>query len=109
MALIACSECNTKVSDKAANCVSCGAPIETLKESKGSGTTLYTTQETSKRLKMHQLIAWGMVILGIIFIYNASNGTEPPSDGLMTLGSLSLLIGIIWAAVTRFRIWWHHK
>ena len=34
MALIKCSECNSKISDKAANCVNCGNPINNVSEIK---------------------------------------------------------------------------
>lgn len=44
MALIKCSECNTKISDKAINCTKCGAPMteiaKSIKENEGKTSTL---------------------------------------------------------------------
>ena len=55
MALIACPDCPTLVSDRAPTCPKCGAPIAGRGEAVASGAALTTIQETSKRLKVRYL------------------------------------------------------
>jgi len=58
-----------------------------------------TTQLTSKPLKAHSLISYLFILIGIVMIFN----------GLQGEGALLAMVGIVWQAVTRFRIWWNHK
>jgi uncharacterized OB-fold protein len=102
MALIKCGECGNEVSTKASSCVNCGAPISTSKEIKAVGSKLYTTQATSKKLKLHSLISSGLIILGIIML--ANSGSEPTTTPI-----LLMLLGLFWFILNRVRIWWHHK
>ncbi|MFV8816677.1 hypothetical protein [Haliea sp. E17] len=107
MALINCPECNKEVSDKAPACPGCGAPIVAAKESSGSGVAeLTTVQETSKKFKLQSLISVSLFLLGV-FILMLNAGPQDPK--MAAAGSWSLLIGVIWYCVNRFRIWWHHK
>jgi hypothetical protein len=104
MALISCPECKRKVSDTAPACPGCGAAIADSREYQASGARLTTTQETSKKLKMHTLISVTLFIIGIVSTFSIANAPEPAAwpFGVMT-------VGIFWYIVTRFRIWWHHK
>ena len=68
MAIIACPECTSEVSDKAPSCPKCGTPIAAAAEVRAVGTAVVTTQGTSKRLKMHKMIALAMVIVGFLLI-----------------------------------------
>ena len=76
MALIQCGECDNQVSDKAACCPKCGAPISTAHEIQAIGTPTSTIQETSKRLKTHSLIATIMIIVGFIWLIGSSNANH---------------------------------
>tara|TARA_R110002073_G_scaffold44656_4_gene123741 strand:+ start:5811 stop:6134 length:324 start_codon:yes stop_codon:yes gene_type:complete len=107
MALIACPDCGKEVSDRAAACNGCGAPIGVDTEARGSGVrTLATTQLTSKSLKLQSLIAGIIFIVGMFMVI----GSDPaPDDNGAGIGSLLLVVGVLWYIVTRFRIWWHHK
>lgn len=95
--LIKCSECGKEISDKAAACPTCGAPV--------SG-NIQTIQETSKKLKAQQFIAVTLLIIGIIIIFNGdpkSSGDDP------TFGGLAVVIGLFWYIAVKIKIWWHHK
>lgn len=62
-----------------------------------------TTERTSKALKMHQLLASIMTIVGVVMIFGgASSGTPSAGGFLATIGGAS------WLTITRIRIWWHH-
>ena len=111
MALIACRECNNQVSDTATSCPHCGAPIQAAADSRSVGTRLTTTQLTSKRLKLHSLLAVTAFIAGLVMAW-AGGPTEPggePNTTLPAVGGLLILGGGIWYFVTKFRVWWHHK
>ncbi len=107
MALISCSECNTQVSDKAAHCIKCGAPIgASAGDYRGSGTHLTTTQETSKRLKLHIIGSVFLISIGLFMEVAAANSSDPDENGL---GAVLMMAGFFWFITTRLRIWWHHK
>ena len=113
MALIKCSECGRPVSDKAESCLQCGAPIDSALETEAAGIELRTIQQTSKRLKTHILISavlfWGGLVWMIVVMRSASSGGVPPSRVVTMLAILMMLAGLIWYAVTKLRVWWHHK
>jgi len=105
MALISCPDCNKQVSESAPTCPQCGAPIAGASEAKGAGTVLTTTQDTSKRLKVHIIFSSIFFWVGLIWSFIAVGADK--SYQLMA-GWLSIF-GLGWYIVTRFRIWWHHK
>lgn len=105
MALINCNECNNQISSNAASCPQCGNPLTSAKESKGSGTQLYTQQETSKRLKLHSLFAIIAICASVVWII----GIDDPEPQAKSGPVLLFIAGFIWYLITRARIWWHHK
>lgn len=107
MALITCPDCGKEVSDRAAACNGCGAPLGVDAEARGSGVrSLTTTQLTSKSLKIQSLIAVVMFLVGMVMAM-----ATDPAEGESGVGIASLLmvVGVLLYIVTRFRIWWHHK
>jgi len=113
MALIQCPECTNTVSNTAAACPKCGAPIAlAASEHRSIGTPVSTIQQTSKRLKTHAIFSTLFWLVGLIWIIgamaSASNSPEAPEAGV-GIPILLLIIGMIWYFVTKFRIWWHHK
>lgn len=76
MALIKCSECGTEVSDKAAACIKCGAPI--YAQSKATAAPLNQPKRKSRLLKV---VAWAFGIF-VVFsvlagIFSKSNPDQP--------------------------------
>lgn len=104
MALISCEEYGAKVSDKSQHCVHCGAPIAL--EGIAAGAELTTTQETSKRLKIHILLSSLTLIVGFVLLIANKESPNPEPN---PIPSLMVIVGLFWFIVTRFRIWWHHK
>lgn len=104
MPLISCPECTKQISDMAPACPSCGVPVASVRESKGSGTTLNTMQETSKKLKLQSVLSVSLMGLGVILIGATKDGGDPSTAGPLMLGG-----GLMWFIVNRIRIWWHHK
>jgi hypothetical protein len=98
VALIKCEECGRQVSDQAASCVGCGAPIG---GSARDGARV-TTQSTGKDLKAH--IVWAAVAMGLGgLIAIAGDG-----GGAKAFGALVAVVGLIWYVVARTQIWWRH-
>lgn len=89
MALIKCSECGTEVSDKAAVCVKCGAPVKPTKASAPSGCAVIV------------LIVLGVSIAATV-IGSISSGTEAkPAEESCQKDDLSCLgnKGVVTAGV----------
>ena len=107
MALINCPECNNQVSDTATACPHCGAPVGS--ESHAAGAALVTTQETSKKLKLHIILSLIFFWIGITgsIVVAKSQSTEYPINTSFFFWLLG--IGITWYLYTKFKIWWHHK
>lgn len=106
MALVSCAECGREVSDKAQSCPGCGAGISDAKETAAAGARLHTVQETSKRLKLHQLGSIAMLVIGGVWIFAGMGDEASEPSGVAALLATG---GLVWYIVTRFRIWWHHK
>lgn len=74
MALIKCKECGEEVSNKAASCPKCGAPIKSLRKGFGCGTIV--------------LVIIGLVILSSIFRYtersNKGSGEKTKQEELVS-------------------------
>ncbi len=104
--LIQCGGCGHDVSRNAQACPRCGEPIAAQAESAGSGVQLNTIQETSKKLKLHTLLAVGMMMMGFIWFMVAA---QAPESGTLIIPMLLIPAGFFWYIVNRFRIWWHHK
>jgi len=112
MALVNCPDCSTSVSDMAPACPKCGRPIGVAaKDVAAAGVPLMTTQETSKRLKVHILISAVLFWGGLLWMFGSMSGRTPgapPTTG-MSVAPLMMVIGFAWYVVTKSRIWWHHK
>lgn len=108
MALINCTECNNQVSSTAAACPQCGAPIAEAVGSKAAGVPLTTIQETSKKLKLHIVIASVLFWVSVVWLF-ASVSNAPEDSGQAIIPSVILVVGLGWYLTTKFRIWWHHK
>lgn len=69
-----------------------------------SPVTAQTVELTSKRLKLQQVIAVLLIIVGGVWFWTTiETGSDSPT------GALILVAGFVWWFVTRVRIWWHHK
>ncbi len=107
MAIIACSECGRAVSDKAAACVHCGAPLDT---SSGMGLVPKRSRApppTREQIRRGLFIAVSMLTLGVagaIFLDH-----RPGAGRLAAFVSALLIIGgicgclvlLVMAAVSR--------
>jgi hypothetical protein len=71
-----------------------------------AGAPLTTVQETSKKLKMHIIIASAFFWIGVIWLFTSATSVGGKAS---VAASYLTLIGLVWYIVTRFRIWWHHK
>ena len=98
MALIDCEECGAEVSDKAAACIKCGAPLNSTLTALGPAERVVTTQQTGKKYKGVQLVGAALMCVGVV----SCVGKEPGIfAGTFTLGLL-----VFFGA--RIGAWWNH-
>lgn len=94
MALIACTECGTQISDKAAACIKCGAPVKPP----AGKQPLVTTQQTSKGFKAAQAVGVIMMVAGAIAV----------PAGSPAVASVGLFGGLVVYLAARAGAWWHN-
>ena len=111
MALINCPECGKEVSSTAVSCPHCGTPIAGSHEARAAGSALTTTQQTSKRLKLHYLGATAVFLVGVVWLFTGMSvaGENPDMEIDLSTPAIVTFIGLTWFLITKFRIWWHHK
>jgi len=111
MALIKCPECSKEVSSTAVACPNCGAPIAGGQEAQAAGAALTTTQQTSKRLKLHYIGASFVFLIGIVWLFTglSAAGDNPGVEIDHSTPAMVTTAGLAWFLITKFRIWWHHK
>ena len=93
MALIACTECGTKISDKAAACVTCGAPVNRIADQK-----VVKTELTAKKYKGQQLLAAALVGIGLVTAM-----ADAPIVGVVIA-----TLGFALYFIARSGAWWNH-
>lgn len=112
MPMIKCPECGSDVSDKAKACLKCAYPLNPSARPlqqvvvQANQPRVQTIERTSKQLKGQMLAATTLVFGGCV----AFCGSDK-ADGavLPTLGMVAVLGGVIWLAVTKLSVWWHHE
>lgn len=97
MALVECGECGTSVSDKAASCVKCGAPVGVVAVPLGPSKIL-TTQQTSKPYKAGQLAGGVLLAIGVVLAVG----------GAQLSGGLTMLVGLVVYLGSRMGAWWNN-
>ena len=100
MALIKCTECGRTVSDKAASCVGCGAPLERHTEVSQKPLPASAPPPTRKQLLVRTLLCVVVFVLGVAW----SGALKQPAEGGAAAVAAALLViaglcGIIVCAV----------
>ena len=68
-----------------------------------------TIEKHGKPLKFQQLLAMGVLALGIVLTFAGMGGSEAGRiSTTQTMGGLATFAGIVWLVVTKARMWWHH-
>ncbi|MGO9370696.1 MAG: hypothetical protein ACLQBD_01190 [Syntrophobacteraceae bacterium] len=93
MALIECQECGKDVSELAAACPHCGAPVRQ---------GVQTVEKTGKKWKGMKIIAWSLMLLSLPCFLN------PQHEGNTALGLILLLLGATLWLYAALQTWWHH-
>ena len=104
MALIDCAECGNQVSELAAACPKCGAPVsaQSVTRPVAAAEKTVTTQQTSKVYKAHQLWATLWCVVAVI---GAVAADAPEAKSMWFLG---LFAGAAWFIGARAMAWWNH-
>jgi hypothetical protein len=79
-----------EVSDKAIQCPKCANPLFI---------PTHTIELTGKKYKKRILLGWGTFILGVLWIFM----------GTSSIGILIIGFAVMFLAINKFIIWWHHK
>lgn len=107
MALINCPDCGTQVSDRAAACVKCGAPIAALTGQSVQPTEaphVQTIEQTGKVYKGQQALGVVAIVVGIIMMMAGDSGS-----GANVFGAIVAGIGLIVYFAARLGAWWNHE
>src|SRR5579863_3177057 len=101
MAIIKCSECGRAVSDKAAACIGCGAPLAA--DERNSAFSRAPVQSTAAPLTAAQLrwrlaLAALTLVLGVIVADAVARHPDLPQLA-KTLSALLVIIGLVWFIV----------
>jgi hypothetical protein len=101
MAIITCSECGRAVSDKAAACIGCGAPLTS--DDSGSAFSREPARTPTRPLTPAQL-RWRLglsaltLALGVIVAHAAGARAGVPQL-VTTVSALLVIIGLVWFIV----------
>ena len=109
MPLINCPDCHRQVSTLAATCPACGYPMAGGGTTNAQGGRVQTIERTGKRFKLQQLLCGFLLLSAIaLFVFGCAHGGE---GGMLAIamGVLLLIVGVLWAVLIRFLIWWHHS
>jgi hypothetical protein len=98
MALITCSECGRAVSDRAAACIGCGAPLSAASTFERVPRRSITPPLTSQQLRWRLALASMTLVTGIIA---ADAVSRRPGAGRLaaTLAALLVICGLCWFIV----------
>jgi hypothetical protein len=105
MALIECPECRAQISDKAPTCIKCGAPVIKTAGYKPAAAAyvpeapVVTTQQTSKKYKLGQIIGSVLVLGGVV---SCSSNDMGASAVFFVVGG-AVYFGSVFGA------WWDHR
>jgi hypothetical protein len=97
MALISCSECGRAVSDKAAVCIGCGAPLTTASPIDLVPRPSKAPPPTREQIKRRALLSLSILALGLIW---AGILDHRPGGRLAPfMAALLIIIGLCWFMV----------
>jgi fatty acid desaturase len=90
MALIACSECGRAVSDKAAACVACGAPVNQNSAIDLVPQRAKVPPPTREQIKRRAILSLSILVAGVILAAVLDNR---PGGRLALFGATLMIIG----------------
>ena len=69
-----------------------------------------TIERTSKSLKIHQVYAWAVFVLGVLIAWGSvgASGSSGGAGGAAGFGSFLVFVSFVYGISTRVAIWWHH-
>lgn len=97
MALIACSECGRAVSDKAAMCIGCGAPLNTSSPIDLAPKRSKARPPTREQIKWGALLSLSMFALGLIWAIFLDH--RPGNRLASFIAALLIIGGLCWFIV----------
>ena len=128
--LITCPDCGKNISDQALACPDCDRPIHVLPtlDKDETAKPIQTIELTSKKYKSQLVAAFILLFLfscsSILFLLELEKSLTPGRiKFLYTQENIYLFLlihcvvfsffgaisSLIWIAITRFLVWWHHR
>lgn len=92
MAMIFCTECGKKISDKAIRCPHCGCPRKTL------GKSINDLYNGEKSMVAYLLLCWFLGIIGAHRYYAGKTGSAIVMT-LLTITIIGMVVTGIWALI----------
>lgn len=107
MALTKCPECQTEISDKAANCPKCAYPLAGGTAPIAPQGKVQTVEQTGKKFKLQIILSSLLLSIGIfLVVFNMASGN--PNESTISMGMVTAVIGLFWLAIVKFIAWWQH-
>jgi hypothetical protein len=97
MALIACSECGRAVSEKAAVCIGCGAPLSTSSSIDLVPKRSNAPPPSREQIKRRALLSLSIFVLGVISAGFLDN--RPGDRFALFIATLLIIVGLCWFMV----------
>src|ERR1700730_6114511 len=97
MALIACSECGRAVSDKAASCIGCGAPLTTSSPIDLVPKRSNAPPPTRGQIRRRAVLSLSMLVLGVLWAGFLDH--RPGSRLASFMAALLIIGGLCWLMV----------
>jgi hypothetical protein len=101
MAIIKCSECGRAISDRAATCVGCGAPLAASEPASAflrEPAYIHSAPLSPAQLRWRLALSTLTLVLGVIAA-DAAARHAPGSPPVKTLSALLLIVGLCWFIV----------
>lgn len=105
MALVKCSECQTEVSDRAANCPKCACPLVAV--AVAPPTPSQAAEKTGKKYKVQIILSTALICSGVFLIALGAASGDANGSGI-PIGLILAPIGLLWLGIVKFVVWWRH-
>lgn len=97
MPLTTCPDCSREVSERAAACPGCGAPMQSIAPSPAlPNPAPVLIEQTDKKWKGLQVYGYLSGFIGLLLLISSEKG----------LGALALLVGLVMVIFARYSAWW---
>jgi hypothetical protein len=99
MTMITCSECGRAISDRAAACIGCGAPLGSHSQINLAPAPSTGLPPTRRQIRWRLVLATLMLISGVIAAHQAAHLTHL-AQLTRSAATALILVGLVWLLIT---------